>query len=225
MGGGILAWSLRKKPELAQKKGNAMTEAFPLDVTTELTLRHHELELITDSARDVNDILVSLSVLDSSFFERIHRVPSHQVSRFRSNFQTAVRLVRQASPELKTERVIFTSVGKSNIFSERVINCHSANGNLAGQFVVYLNLVQQVALVQKVGRFSKVIVVREVFLKNHTFVDIDVCGDKRVEIPIGGIVVTGAIPDRIGQCCCAKVIPDITTKKEGGQIEAVIRAG
>jgi len=36
MGGGILAWSLRKKLELAQKKGNAMTEAFPLDVTTEL---------------------------------------------------------------------------------------------------------------------------------------------------------------------------------------------
>jgi hypothetical protein len=52
-------------------KGNAMTATFPLDVTTEFRLRHYELELITDSARDVNDILVSLSVLDSGFFERI----------------------------------------------------------------------------------------------------------------------------------------------------------
>ena len=87
----------------AQKKGNAMTEAFPLDVTTELRLRHHELEFITDPARDVNDILVSPSILDRGFLERIHRIPSHQISRFRSNFKTAVGLVRKASPELKAE--------------------------------------------------------------------------------------------------------------------------
>ena len=91
--------------------------------------------------------------------------------------------------------------------------------------MVYLNLVQQVALVQKVGRFSKVIVVREVFLKNHTFVDIDVCRDKCVEISIGGIVVSGGVPDGVGQCSGAKVISDITAKKIGGKIEAVIRAG
>ena len=63
--------------ELAQKKGNAMTVAFPLDVKTELRFRHYELEFITDSARDVNNILVSLSVPDSGFLERIHCVSGH----------------------------------------------------------------------------------------------------------------------------------------------------